>query len=377
MNVGLFFYPISEELIPKSETALGQHTDIYHSHVPNWRNAEIVILSVPEYRGSNQNNEERKDVDAIRNCFYQLKNNNTELKIADLGNLKPGPTLEDTYLRLQEVLKELMENNCTPLIIGGSHDLTYGQYLSFNNENELVHFVNIDSKIDFEVEQISNAENSFLENLFTNQPNHLYSYSHLGFQSFNTAEEELKVLDSIGFDCVRIGELKADIKEAEPYIRAGDFLSFDINAIKASDSPVSSTPFGFSAEEACQLTWYAGQNNQLQSFGIYGYQSKLDNNLLSAQIIATMMWYFIEGYYNRKKHDGLISKNFTKYSVMLDEEVVFYKDNVSDKWWLKIKDTKGEYFDREHIVPISPKVYEDCSNGIIPEKWFRANSKLN
>src|SRR5690606_25607432 len=98
-------------------------------------------------------------------------------------------------------------------------------------------------------------------------------------------------------------------------------------------------PFGLTGEEACQLCWYAGISDNLTSLGIYEYDPACDSRNLTATTIATMVWYFIEGFYHRKKEIHFSGKHFTKYAIAFNEgpdRMVFYKSKNSEKWWLEV-----------------------------------------
>ncbi len=56
------------------------------------------------------------------------------MRLVDLGNLRPGLTLEDTYQRLREIIGALLEENTVPILLGGSHDLDYGQFLAYETQ---------------------------------------------------------------------------------------------------------------------------------------------------------------------------------------------------------------------------------------------------
>ena len=131
MNIGLFFTPISESFFEQHENTLGGKVDAFTEVVPDWRSADIVIFGVPEYRGAGEQNNDRNDLEKIRNALYRQKSNIGNLRITDIGDLKEGIELEDTNLRLQETISSLIQENCLPIILGGSHDLTYGQYLGY------------------------------------------------------------------------------------------------------------------------------------------------------------------------------------------------------------------------------------------------------
>ena len=62
--------------------------------------------------------------DAIRQQLYALRGGFSNIKIKDLGNLKKGKTLADTYAALRNVTEELLSMGVIPVVMGGSHELT-------------------------------------------------------------------------------------------------------------------------------------------------------------------------------------------------------------------------------------------------------------
>ena len=71
--------------------------------MPDHEGMDIALIGMGEYRGS-ENSAEAKSADEVRKQLYQLKKGFGDYGIVDLGNFRNGPKLEDTYLRLKEVL---------------------------------------------------------------------------------------------------------------------------------------------------------------------------------------------------------------------------------------------------------------------------------
>lgn len=169
----------------------------------------------------------------------------------------------------------------------------------------------------------------------------------------------------------------------EPVIRNSDLLTFDMSAVRSSDAAATSkpSPNGLYAEEACQLMFFAGMSEKLTSLGIYEYDATVDYGNQTAQLIAQMIWYFMEGYYKRKNEMPQYNRNgFLKYMVALsntDHEVIFLKSTRSDRWWMEIPITDNNTkFQRHHIVPCSYKDYQQACNNEMPERWWQTYQKL-
>ena len=84
-------------------------------------------------------------------------------------------------------------------------------------------------------------------------------------------------------------------------IRNADLVSFDLKSIKSYYLPgnILPMPNGLDGEQSCQIMWYAGLSDKLSSIGLYGFNN--DDRSIGAQLIAQMIWYFAEGYANRKE----------------------------------------------------------------------------
>ena len=52
------------------------------------------------------------------------------------------------------------------------------------------------------------------------------------------------------------------------------------------------------SEESCKMMHYAGLSDKLSAVGLFEYGQSLDENFQTAQLLAQMIWYFIEGYVN-------------------------------------------------------------------------------
>jgi formiminoglutamase len=343
--------------------------DIHVKQVPDISNADIVIVGVAESRGNGIADHPANAPDTIRRQFYQLHYWHKELSIADLGNIRTGATLADSYAAVKTVLAELLRLNKTVIILGGSHDITLAQYFAYKELQRVVEATCIDATIDLRGESPVRSEN-FLMEMLTGEPNLVKHYNHIGFQSYFVHPRMLETMDKLRFDCHRVGAARENMEEMEPVLRNTDMLSFDINAIKYSDSPASRiSPNGFNGEEACMLTRYAGMSNKLSSFGIYGYLPQLDVNDLSAKQIAQMIWYFLDGKNKARQEADLSDRNsFNEFhSTFTEVETVFLQSKKTGRWWIQLPNGK--------FIACSYNDYLTASHNEIPERWLRAQER--
>lgn len=382
MNLPILFDPVPESLLCEVQPHNSFFMQInYHGEIfPDLKTIQIAIIGLTDARGVKDSRSLEEAATAIRHKLYSLKRGQSHYKIADLGNLRPGVDLQETNNRIRAVGEFLMSQQVLPIYIGGTHNLDYGQYLSYEGMKKLVSMLTVDAKIDMEDEGMPNDVHS--QDIILHQPNFLFNYCQLAYQSFLTDRDLVNVMEKLYFDHVRLGQLRDNFKEIEPLIRNADLLSFDVCAIQSADAPgaADAQPFGLTAEEACQICWFAGMNEKLSSFGIYGFQPFYDDARgKTASVIATMIWYFIEGFYHRKDSLSFKSTDYIKYTVSLDSKpsvLFFYKSKLSGKWWMEIPRSDQEKYDRDTIIPCSYQDYLTAQQGEIPERWVNAQLKL-
>ncbi|QSE98543.1 formimidoylglutamase [Fulvivirga lutea] len=385
MDLKIFFSPLDEDLFSHIRSSNSFYKNIKYNidKMPSFKGADMAIVGVNEERGTLTNKGTAKAADEIRKKLYALKKGTGKYKIVDLGNIRPGMDLDETSGRLTEVCAALIQNNVLPIIIGGSHDLDYGQYKAYEGMEKLISLLNVDAFLDME-EGVSEPESDkHIHKILLHEPNYLFNYSHLAYQSYLIDQSSINILEKLYFEAYRIGHLRSNISEMEPIIRNADMLSFDISAIKSSDAPgnANAQPFGLTGEEACQITWYAGINEKLSSAGFYDYNpDKDDESKKTASVVATMIWYFIEGYYHRKKEQNFKTNDYLKFVVSMPgdpDALNFYKSKLSEKWWLEVPYPQGkDKYARNCIIPCSYSDYQTATKGEIPERYITTHAKL-
>ncbi|MCR6719410.1 MAG: arginase family protein [Chitinophagaceae bacterium] len=100
----------------------------------------------------------------------------------------------DTYAALRMVVNELINAGKLVLIIGGSHDLTLGQYQAYAENKRLIEASCVDALIDLNIDSPFRHEN-FLMEMLTGDPNYIRHYNHIGFQSYYVHPRMLETMD--------------------------------------------------------------------------------------------------------------------------------------------------------------------------------------
>ena len=342
---------------------------------PDLDKIKIAIIGVLDNRGD-ENHTQEVDLSHIRKELYGLFPGNWDASIADLGNILAGNAISDTHFALRKVVASLIKKKIIPIVIGGSQDLTYPLYRAYDELEQMVNLVSIDSKFDFGKESDVVSATSYLTKIIIEEPNNLFNFCNLGYQTYNNSQEEIDLIDKLFFEAYRLGEISNTITLSEPVFRDADLVSLDLTSVKsaASGNFASFSPNGFSGKEICALSRYAGISDKVSLFGIFNHNNSPQESVVIAQII----WYFIEGYHYRSNEYPFGSReNYIKYIIPLEEELIFYKSNKTERWWIEIPfiSNSNTKLKKSSLLPCSYEEYLGACNQEIPERWWKAQRK--
>ena len=252
-----FLKPINDEVLELVSGLNSQHLGskiVLHTNeqFPDLNKIKIAIVGVLDNRGDS-NSIADVDLTTIRKEFYSLYPGNWEASIGDLGDIAAGNSIEDTYFALRSVVSSLIKNKIIPIVIGGSQDLTYSMYRAYDTLEQMVNLVSVDSKFDLGKESDPLSSNSYLTKIIVEEPNNLFNYCNIGYQTFYNSQEEIDLIEKLFFDAYRLGDVCNNTAIAEPVFRDADLVSLDLGSIKSSDSGnfVKFAPNGFNGQEIC------------------------------------------------------------------------------------------------------------------------------
>jgi len=380
-----FLFPVESSLADEIKylhnQSIGKVIQIHteKTGVPDLTHAKLALIGVLEGRNAVNNEGTGDGIDQIRLEFYKLFPGNWTNALVDLGNIYKGNEVSDTHFALIQTLKNLLKKNIIPIIIGGSHALTYANYRAYDSLEQIVNLTVVDNKFDLGNNQETINSQSYLSAIILEKPSNLFNFSNIGYQSYFVPQEELDLIDSLYFDSIRLGEAKK-IELAEPMLRDADIVSIDISAIRQADASANNnaTPNGFYGDEICAIARYAGISDKVSSFGIYEYNPLLDVQNQTAQLIAQMVWYFIEGVnFRANDYPFGLKENYQKYIVPIEnDDFIFYKSNKSGRWWFEINFNINNNIKRNALIPCTYQEYLEATNQEIPNRWYKTIRKL-
>lgn len=348
-----------------TEGRFGSRIQRFESELPSLKNTDIALIGIGG-----------QDADLVRESLYPLSFPFGNLKITDLGNLRK----EDNSF-LIPLLQELLEGQICPILISRDEKYVQAQFTAHHAVLPLVGFARVAQDIAFHPER-NELEGYYLHPIFKGK-NRLFHFSAIGAQSHFVEDEIFIELENRNFDCIRLGKAKFDLKDTEPFIRDADFVSFHLNALKSAEAPAveGASPSGFFSEDACQISRYAGMSDKLTSIGFFGFDGELDNaQNQTAQLQAHLIWYFIDGFFNRKRDFPASMDSLVEYIVSFkdyDYPLTFWKSAKTGRWWLQVPIKTKKKQQRHRLIPCSYSDFLEASNGDLPSRLLNAFKRFS
>ncbi|TNE53524.1 MAG: arginase [Bacteroidetes bacterium] len=380
-DISIYFRPL-EERGAFEEQSLGSRFQKHSEKGFPELSTGIAIFSCPEFRRSEFH--VSKDEGHWRKRLYELKfGGDWSFSCFDLGEVIPGDTIENTYFAISQIITELVKNQIVPVLIGGSQDLTYAMYQGYQQLEQLLNLTVIDKSFDLGEPDEEVKADAFISKILMSRPCYLFNCANIGVQQPYVRKDDIDLFEKLFFDVCRLGEFNADFKRAEPLLRNTDLMSIDMDAVRRSDyQGLSNTPNGFYADQICQIMKYAGISDKLSSIGFFNVAHRAEAGVEDA-LLAEMLWYFMDGYAQRKGDFPVGSKkDYQRFIVHLEgqeEDLVFYKSPRSDRWWMEVPypPVKGNQYERQHIVPCNQEDYEQAMKNEMPDLWWKTYQKLH
>jgi formimidoylglutamase len=273
--------------------------------------ADIVIFGVPTDEGIRINGGRvgaAQAPDRIRQQLAKLtpfagpshRRQISDLKIVDLGNVMEDelPLMHDIA---QEITSKLVSKNKFVIALGGGHDVTYPLVKGFAERYKNVSLVNVDAHLDVRPKKNGrhHSGSSFRLLLEEHIVQHIIEF---GIHPHVIASNHVYWLKPYG----NISYYDDIIDARREFVSAmqklgASYVSFDIDAIRASDAPGVSAPapYGFSSQEAMQMCFEAGKFENVRMIDLVEVSPPHDVDDRTSRLVARMIANAMLGFANR------------------------------------------------------------------------------
>ncbi len=371
-----YFDAIDPKVVRSFEKEEGFFGSIFLSETQSidFEKAQIALIGLTDSRNSFIR-QIASDPNTIRAAFYKLSAVN-RVQIVDLGNLKNGKGVQDTYAALAFVTTFLLKKNIIPLVFGGTQDFTVPMVKALFSQQKLCEVLYVDAQFDISQDKDFHSKN-YINSLIQDYKDTIQQ-SIVAYQTYYTTAQQQRFLTDNYIETIRLGTFRGNFLQVEPIFRDADIVSFDLSSIKHSDCSASTVPGpnGLYSEEACQLLNLAGLSDKLKAVGIFEYNSNADTNDQSVQLIAQLIWHFISGYSQR--HGDWPARSVSKYKKIFvkiertDTDLVFYQNTQNNRYWIEIPSSTKAH---KRIISCSEKDYKDICNNDISDRIWKSLSR--
>lgn len=250
----------------------GVRTFMRLEHLRTTDHVHFAVVGVPFDTGASNRTGQRYGPQHIRNASVLLRPYNPDQDIqifdycsgVDYGDIDVVPyNIHTTYERIEKELFTLLDNEVTPIILGGDHSISLGNLRAFAKKFGPVALIHFDSHSD-------TWDHYFGEKYTHGTPfrraveEGLIDTRHsiqIGMRGPLYGPEDIADARGLGFHVITMSELRTmGYPEAIRHIheRVGDrpaFVSFDIDFVDPSYAPGTGTPevCGPTSYEAIQL----------------------------------------------------------------------------------------------------------------------------
>lgn len=336
----------------------GHHILRYDGTAIDFKNIDIAILGWGN-----------DDYAKIQASLYDLTANFKFERIIDLGEVRLD------LVPLVELVDILLQNQVFPIIISPSNEVIIGQLKAYEQAYELLNLALISPDIPY-----SNHKKELIINkLLAFHPNLLFHLQCIGYQNYLSDPTAIDFLEDKYFEVERLGKLQANMEEIEPMVRDLDLAAFDIRAIRCADVPATNfkNPNGLQAVDACKVMRYLTMSDRLSTLSIYGFDLSIDDKEQTANMIAQLIWFAVEGFFIRSKEYPIDVKALQTYVIdnkTFGMPISFHKSTRSERWWFEIPKA---LYPKYQLVPCSYQDYQVACEGDLPDRLLNAINRLS
>lgn len=270
-----------------------------------YADSQIVLLGCPQDEGIRRNGGRigaAAAPDEIRLYFYRLVAPDRFPRIFDLGNTVIRATLEETHQQHREIVRQVIRDGKTLIVLGGGNDVSYPDCSGLAMEVAEILAFNVDAHFDVRADDPCNSGTPYRqlieEALITPQ-----KFYEMGWQPFANASTYLRYLNDHKVHHYNIHKIREiGVHTVFQTILSNItvdaiFWGLDMDVVQASDAPGVSAPnpTGLTAAEFCKVAEIAGQDKRSRIFEITEVNPTYDIDRRTCRLAAAAIFYFLLG----------------------------------------------------------------------------------
>lgn len=243
----------------------------------------------------------------IKKEFQKLKHN-----VVDYGNIVPVKNnVKKTHEKVTKAVKKIIKDGLVPIVVGGSHDNSFGSSKALSLIFKKIGQINIDAHYD--VRPVVNGKitsgtpfRRLIEGKFLNGKN----FVELGAHSPKNQIEHFKYLKKQKATVIKLQHIKKtsiakSLKRAF-HIAAKNTnavaFDIDIDSVEKKFAPGCSAPciVGFTKKQILESAFIAGKNKDIKLFNLMEVNPLYDVNNKTVKLGARLILNFIKGLEKRQ-----------------------------------------------------------------------------
>jgi len=273
--------------------------------------AQFVLIGCPQDEGVKRNQGRpgaRRSPEEIRRSLYRLAATEAlqNLDIFDLGDVLLGYSLEKTHLKLRKVVRQVLEDDKMPIILGGGNDISYPDCAALSDVKSDLLVFNIDKHFDVRELHPRNSGTAYRQLLEEGliAPENFYE---MGSEEFANSPVYRDYLKDKGVQVFSLDDLRSEGIETvfQTIIHKTDhkaiFWGFDLDAVRDADAPGVSAgyPTGLTAKEAMDIMEIAGKETASGVLEFTEVNPDVDIDNRTSKLVAILIHTFLSSCANQ------------------------------------------------------------------------------
>jgi len=263
--------------------------------------AEVAVIGCPQDEGVRRNKGRAGAAQApaeIRRALYRypVSEAHEGLRLVDLGDIRPFPTLERTHEALHAAVRLCLRQGLKVVVLGGGNDISYPDCSALAREVASLLAFNIDRHLDVRADPVRNSGTPYrqlLEEGFI-QPE---AFHEVGINSFANSLAYRRYAEGLGVGVHYLAGLRErgageTVREIIAASGAeGIFFGFDLDVVAAAEAPGVSdpSPMGLTAKEVCEIADAAARDPRTRVVEISEVNPVYDRDGITAKLAANIV----------------------------------------------------------------------------------------